>query len=221
MEQLGWVQLHRKFIDWEWYTDTNTKVLFIHCLLKANHKDAKWRGHTIKRGQFLSSLNHLSQDTGLSVRNIRTSLKHLESTGDVTREATSQVTKLTICNYDTYNNFKPSTDKPTDKQATSDRQASDKRVTTNNNDNNKNNNKTIEERAKEFKKLTKDKWNDLGGENYLRSVEAQKFFEYWTECGDNDKKMRFEKQSSFGIGRRLGTWKANNKQSYSEGRNNA
>ncbi len=76
MEQQGWIQLYRKFMDWEWYTDTNTKSLFIHCLLKANHKEGKWRGHKIGRGQFLTSLNNLSQETGLSVRNVRTSLKH-------------------------------------------------------------------------------------------------------------------------------------------------
>jgi hypothetical protein len=35
------------------------------------------------------------------------------------------------------------------------------------------------------------------------------FFGYWTEHGDNDTKMRFEKQTSFSIKRRLGTWKRN------------
>jgi len=37
------------------------------------------------------------------------------------------------------------------------------------------------------------------------------FYSYWTEHGDLDKKMRFEKQTSFSIGRRLGTWKKNKK----------
>jgi hypothetical protein len=32
------------------------------------------------------------------------------------------------------------------------------------------------------------------------------FFEYWTEHGIKDKKMRFEKEKSFGISRRLDTW---------------
>ena len=37
------------------------------------------------------------------------------------------------------------------------------------------------------------------------------FYSYWTEHGEDDKKMRFEKQTSFSIGRRLGTWKTNEK----------
>tara|TARA_R110000787_G_scaffold126553_1_gene237865 strand:- start:794 stop:1507 length:714 start_codon:yes stop_codon:yes gene_type:complete len=32
------------------------------------------------------------------------------------------------------------------------------------------------------------------------------FFEYWSEHGENDRKMRYEKQKSFGISRRLSTW---------------
>lgn len=169
MEQLGWIQLHRKFMDWEWYTDTNTKVLFIHCLLKANHKDAKWRGHTIKRGQFLSSLNHLATDTGLSVRNIRTSLKHLESTGDVTREATHQLTKLTICNYDTYNNLKSSSDTPSDKRPTHDRHTGDNKQECKEQEEQK------EIRLERFEKA----WKDFG-----RHGTKAKAKSYWLKLSD-------------------------------------
>jgi len=35
------------------------------------------------------------------------------------------------------------------------------------------------------------------------------FYSYWTEHGEKDRKMRFEKQKSFGISRRLATWKKN------------
>jgi Txe/YoeB family toxin of Txe-Axe toxin-antitoxin module len=36
------------------------------------------------------------------------------------------------------------------------------------------------------------------------------FIEYWTEHGLNDKKARWEKEKSFGIGRRLSTWNSRN-----------
>lgn len=35
------------------------------------------------------------------------------------------------------------------------------------------------------------------------------FFSYWTEHGDKDKKMRFEKERSYSVKRRLQTWKKN------------
>lgn len=38
----------------------------------------------------------------------------------------------------------------------------------------------------------------------------REFYDYWTEHGENDKKMRFEKEKIFGINRRLATWNKNN-----------
>ena len=45
---------------------------------------------------------------------------------------------------------------------------------------------------------------------FLNKYEApllNEFFGYWTEHGEKDKKMRFEKEKSFGLSRRLSTWK--------------
>jgi hypothetical protein len=47
---------------------------------------------------------------------------------------------------------------------------------------------------------------------FLESYEKQmirEFFDYWTEHGDKDKKMRYEKQTSFNIELRLKTWLKN------------
>lgn len=40
------------------------------------------------------------------------------------------------------------------------------------------------------------------------------FFGYWSEHGENDKKMRFEKQTTFGISQRLKTWARNEKTNF-------
>ena len=117
----GWVKLHRQITEWEWYRDHNTLILFIHLLLTANHKDGNWQGKEIKRGEKITSLAHLSEETGLSVRNIRTSLKHLISTSEVTKSTTAKYTLLKLKNYDNYQE----SDKVSDKQATSKRQGSD------------------------------------------------------------------------------------------------
>lgn len=42
------------------------------------------------------------------------------------------------------------------------------------------------------------------------------FFEYWSEHGYKDKKMRFEKEKSFGIERRLNTWYKRNPDQYNK-----
>ena len=98
----GFITVHRKILDWEWYTDTNTTRLFMHLLIKANHRDKKHRGTLVKRGELLTSYELLNLQTGLSRQNLRTSLKKLASTDDITIDSTNKGTRLTVCNYDSY-----------------------------------------------------------------------------------------------------------------------
>ncbi len=98
----GWVKLHRKITEWEWYSDVNTTRVFLHLLVVANHKDKKWRGIDIKRGQRLTSISALSKETSLTIKNIRTAIKRLKSTNEVASYSTAQHTIFTMVNYDLY-----------------------------------------------------------------------------------------------------------------------
>tara|TARA_R110002096_G_scaffold400032_1_gene596536 strand:- start:174 stop:839 length:666 start_codon:yes stop_codon:yes gene_type:complete len=131
----GWVKLHRQLLDWEWYNDVNTSRLFIHLMLKANHKDAKWRGIDIKRGSRLTSIDKLSAETNLSVSKIRTAIKKLISTNDIASKSHSQHTVFTMINYDCYQGD----DKQNDKPMTNGSQTDDKPIATNKKDKNDNN----------------------------------------------------------------------------------
>jgi biotin operon repressor len=101
----------------------------------ANYEDKKWRGKLIKRGEHLTSLEKLSQGVGLSIRQVRTSLEKLKTTGEVTNKSTPNYSLLVLNNYNDYQKF----DKQLDNQVTNERQTNDKRMTTNNNINNINN----------------------------------------------------------------------------------
>jgi hypothetical protein len=138
----GWIKLHRQLIDSEWFTDVNTNHLFMYCLMRANHKDTKWQGIDIFRGQFITSLDSLSSATGLSVRQIRTSLKKLITTSNLTSKTTNKYRVISVTNYVKYQGD----DKQLDKPATSQRQTNDKPATTdknNNNNKNENNDKNL------------------------------------------------------------------------------
>jgi len=108
-------------------------------VLNANHETERWRGIEIKRGQFVSGIHTLSQESGLSERSIRTSIERLKSTGELTSKSTNKFTLYTIVKYSDYQDKQERNDKQNDKQsdrqATSKRQANDKQPTTNNNDN--------------------------------------------------------------------------------------
>jgi len=132
----GAILIHRKLIDWEWYSDNNTKVLFLHCLLKANWEEKKWRGITIQRGQFFTSIGHLAAEVNLSSMQVRNCIEKLKTTNEITTETTSEGTKITVCNYDTYQDIKKQNNKRSNKQSTdettSEQQASNKPTTTTN-----------------------------------------------------------------------------------------
>lgn len=102
----GWIKIHRQMLEWEWYGDINTSRLFIHCLLKANHKGKKWRGLDIKRGSFWTSLDTLSDETGLSKKCVRTSLDRLKATCELADKGHStgrlRGRMITVCKYDSY-----------------------------------------------------------------------------------------------------------------------
>lgn len=117
----NYIKLSRGLLEWEWYTDINTTRLFIHMLLKANWKDGNFKGTTIPRGSFVTSIRKLSDETGLSDREIRTAISHLKTTGEVTSKTTSKFSVFTVVKYDLYQ----TTDKQNDKQATSKRQTND------------------------------------------------------------------------------------------------
>jgi len=122
----GWIKLHRGLIEWEWYDHLPTKVLFIHLLLKANHKDNSYRGKIVKKGHLLTSRELLSKETGLSERQVRTALNHLKSTKEIAIKSSRQGTEIKIVKYSDY---QEATNETPNK-----RPRSDQRTPSNNND---------------------------------------------------------------------------------------
>lgn len=99
---MDYVKISRKILEWEWYTDVSTKVLFLHILLKANWKGGRFQGAEVPRGSFVTSQQNLAAETGLTIKNVRTALKHLENTGEVAVNRHPKFSVITIKNYDKY-----------------------------------------------------------------------------------------------------------------------
>jgi len=135
----GWIKLHRQLIEWEWYTEPNTFRLFMHCLLRANHSDSKWRGKEIKRGQFITSVDTLMAELELSRSKVRTALKNLESTNEIAMSISTRSRVVTVLQYDSYQDL--ATTSPSDNHEIANRSptddqpiATDKNVKKNKND---------------------------------------------------------------------------------------
>jgi len=214
----GWIITHRKLRESSFYKDSQAVHLWIHLLISANHKDAQVvRGnkvYEVKRGQMLTGRKLLSYETGINESKLQRLLKVFEKCHMIEQQTNSVNRLISIINYDQY--------QTSEQQVNSKRTASEQQVNTNNNDNNKNNDKelnrnvrantsatkTIEQREKEFYSKISEHWKKSHPD--MPKEEVRNFFDYWTERGDNDKKMRYEKEKTFGISRRMTTWKKNN-----------
>ena len=106
----GFVAIRRSILNWQWYTCSTARDLFLHLILTANWTETQWMGRTIKRGQRICSQPRLSDETGLSVQQVRSAIKKLVSTGEITCESIrvqkSTCSLFSVTNYDKYQ-FEP------------------------------------------------------------------------------------------------------------------
>lgn len=85
----NYIKLFRKFQKWGWYSDPNTKAVFIHLLLSANWQDGEFRGEKIRAGECVFGRKKAAKDLGLSEQNVRTAINHLLKSGEI---STTKVT---------------------------------------------------------------------------------------------------------------------------------
>ena len=122
----GWIKTYRSIVEWEWHTDPNMVSLWMHLLVLANFEDKRWRGIVVKRGQLVTGRKALSDFTGISERTIRTCLKRLEETNEISIKTTNKYSVITILKYDSYQCL----GNETDQQPTSNRPTTDQQLTT-------------------------------------------------------------------------------------------
>jgi hypothetical protein len=113
----GWVKIHRKITDWEWYNDNVTRSVFFDILIHASHNDYSWRGQIISRGQMVSSYSAMAKRLGLSIQNVRTGISKLKSTGELTVQLTNKFSLITVCNYSKYQGDDLTTNRQTNSPA--------------------------------------------------------------------------------------------------------
>lgn len=80
----------------------NVLVLFFHCVLLANIETKRWQGTVIKRGSFVTSYDHLAEETGLSYHQVRTALDKLKLS-ELAVKTTNKYTVISVNNYEQYN----------------------------------------------------------------------------------------------------------------------
>lgn len=159
-KDIGFIKAYRSMLDWEWWDDINTFRLFMTILFLANWKDKKWHGKTIPRGSLFTSLSSLSKKSGLSVKQVRSSLDKLIRTNEVASERANNGRLITVVNYDFYqdlDDFRASD--RANKRANEGQTKGKRRATT----------KEVKE-YKEVKEGTGKRSDSLSGQEFLQAV---------------------------------------------------
>ena len=128
----GYVRLYRKMVEWGWYSDSVVKDVFLHLLMIAAWKPGKYLGHQIKPGQAIIGFQKLAADLGFTTQQVRTAIKKLESTGEITRFPTNRFSIVTIENWEFYQGDT----EDANKQITNNQQTNNKQITNNQQTNN-------------------------------------------------------------------------------------
>ena len=111
MNDRGFIKISRNLLNWRWYKNLVTKSVFLHLLLTANYEESELETIKIERGQVVTSYPSLSENLGITIRQARTAVEHLKSTGELTAKTYPKFQVISIVNYDLYQS------KPTGKKS--------------------------------------------------------------------------------------------------------
>lgn len=98
----GWIKIHRAMLDWEWWDDAIMVKSYLSMLLMASVRQHRWRGVPIEPGQFVTSRATLAMRLNISQQQVRTVLRRLVETGEITVQPQAQYTIVTVVNWAEY-----------------------------------------------------------------------------------------------------------------------
>lgn len=206
-DERGFISLFRSIRKhWVWQ-DAEKLKWWLDILLEVNHKPQKVLigGKLIecKRGQTLNSLLTWSKRWRTNVSKVRRFFKLLESDSMIVTENVSKTTRLTVCKYESYQDWRNDNETIMKRK----RNGSETQATTNNNDNNDNNSIGAYAPAKTFKQWTdKEFYDDIAKNksNYSKEM-LREFYDKWTEKSATGK-MKFQLEKTWETKKRLATW---------------
>lgn len=97
-----WIKLHRKILNWGWYDDPSTRLVFFHILLSVNDTPGNWHGNAFEAGEFITSIRNLAKDSGTSIQHTRTALTNLQLTHEITVKSCKQFSLIKLNKWKDY-----------------------------------------------------------------------------------------------------------------------
>lgn len=129
MNDDGWIKLHRKFKEKGFYKKSSYVHLWVHILLKANHKEKEmmWNNSTItiNKGEFVTGRKILSEETGIPEGTIENILKFFESEQQIEQQKTTKFRLIKVKKWENYqlsNSVKQQNEQQMNNRVTTDEQ---------------------------------------------------------------------------------------------------
>ncbi len=97
-----WIKLYRKITEWQWYSDVNCKVVFLHLLLTVNWNPTNWHDIVIDRGEMVTSISALAKAVGLTIQQTRTALEKLVKSEAIEKITTNKFSIIRVVNFSDY-----------------------------------------------------------------------------------------------------------------------
>ena len=98
----GWIKMHRKLVNWEWWDSPMMVKAWLYICMSAFPSDFKWNGVTIPKGSFFTTKAILMRDLNCSDKFVRSLLRRLKDNGQIEYKGTKRGTIITVLNYDSY-----------------------------------------------------------------------------------------------------------------------
>lgn len=102
----GYAKFWRKSLDAGWIKNHKTWAFWSYCLLKASYKEfdaiVGFQRVRLMPGQFIFGLRKASEETGLTIQEIRTVLNFLKKAGNLTVKTTNKYSVISIINWVIY-----------------------------------------------------------------------------------------------------------------------
>lgn len=224
---IGWVKIHRKLLDNPVVMkDTDYMAIWFWLLLNATHEGISvfFGGEkiTLKPGQFTTGRKKIAQTLGVSESKVQRVLKCFESEQQIEQRTDKQCRLITILKWKDYQKD----EQRFEQQMNNDRTTSEQRVNTKQECKNERMKETDSEAAtppaiaeptpsdlaQAFFSPDADRSPSIsyligkGMPEEMAKREILRFVAYWTEPSKNGKKIRWQEEKFFHLGRRLATW---------------
>ena len=101
------IKIAKTLVEWLWFDDGRLLKTFLYLLAGASTEDYQWNGHTITKGQLVTSYKELEKRLGMSTKQVRKAIDEIEEKGFIKKSKISKNLLIAISDINRKNDVIP------------------------------------------------------------------------------------------------------------------